>query len=132
MIRPFTRAQSVKPLTPLENKLVKGHQYNSIKPHPDGQPWTKCCGTKGTVESGCMCLMRKPTAGSSRYENILNGTGMYQYMDRVTIRDAAEKLIKAAAKNDRFFCCHRTTDDGYHRECAGWAAKFHKPTEKSE
>ena len=78
-------------------------------PHPDGQPWVKCC--KGVMDNDqhCQCFMKKPTNNISRCEEFAGHA------------DVAESMTNG---QDRFFCVHRKTDDGYHRICAGWAAKF--------
>lgn len=84
----------------------------SGEPHPDGQPWGKCCGTK--KDTSCMCLMRKPRDEKSRGDVLMGMDGGWRTLD---------DLIKTGG---RFFCVHRTTTDGYYRECAGWAARFTK------
>ena len=68
------------------------HQVQGIKPHPDGQPRTKCC-----TNVPCCAYLR--VNGKSRAQNS-NGL-------------KAGKL--------RFFCTHRLAD-GFHRICAGWHA----------
>src|SRR5688572_5935380 len=113
----------VKPLTETETKA------NSVSgslpaPHPDEKPWVKCCTSKapGTIypspddDYSCQCLMKKPRNGQSRFDAHLDETGKSKF-------SSVEELIK---ENGRFFCCHRKTDDGFHRECAGWAAKITK------
>ncbi len=81
-----------------------------IKPHPDGKPWSKCC--IGPADDGlsCQCFMRKPRLNRSRHD----GTFYNQ-------------MAPLKAENGRFFCDHRRTEDGYHRECAGWYAKIRRP-----
>ena len=91
-----------------------------IVPHPDGKAWDKCCnsadhpppsgGVDLDTESSCMCFMRKPRRGTSRFEKFRHCSDTKQVM----------------AEKGRFMCPHRMTDDGYHRECAGWAARFAK------
>jgi hypothetical protein len=105
----------VQPLTEAEKATVTGYQGPEVTPHPDGKPWDKCCGDKNTLNSAghansCQCFMRKPRNAPSRFSNLASF-------------DSVKALIK---ESGRFFCCHRTTDDGFHRECAGWAAKFTK------
>lgn len=80
-----------------------------VKPHPDGKPWDKCCGNKGDTE--CMCLMRKPRNNPSRFTWLIGSQWN-------------QSVVHLMQTKGRFFCCHRTTKDGYNRECAGWAAKF--------
>lgn len=87
-----------------------------LKPHPDGKPWIKCCAGPELSgrEGSCQCLMRKAADGKSRYENSLNADGMSNFYS----------LNRLRTEMGRFFCVHRSTDDGFHRECAGWAAKI--------
>lgn len=92
-----------RPVTETEKLMIAG--YN-IKPHPDGLPWAKCCGTK--KNNNCQCFMRKPKCSKNRYEE-------YKVFP-TTVR-----LIK---EDGRFFCVHRKTPDEFHRVCAGWAASF--------
>jgi hypothetical protein len=65
--------------------------------------------------------MRKPPNGSSRFDTF-GGENSPTNFDVI-------------AKGGRFMCCHRMTEDGYHRECGGWYAKYgrhrNKTTEKS-
>lgn len=100
----------VEPLTENEKDALLGY---SIIPHPDGNPWTKCCGTQGDIN--CMCLVRKPKNGPSRLDYIL---------DKFSLHFCKPMLSQLLADKARFFCCHRKTEDGFHRECAGWAAKI--------
>lgn len=99
-----------KPMTPLEVRAV-GSQALTL--HPDGEPWTKCCSapTDKISHEHCQCLMRK---------NRHNPKGSRHDYGKFYVLDE----LKAAG--GRFICCHRTTKDGYYRECAGWAAKFSK------
>lgn len=106
-----------KPVTETERKVI-GFLMTPT-PHPDGKPWGKCCGEANDTD--CMCLMRKPRNEPSRFNKILKG--LYNPVD-------ADGLARLAMENGRFFCMHRKTDDGFHRECAGWAAKFHPETRK--
>lgn len=90
----------------------------TVRPHPDGKPWDKCCGTKG--DTACMCFTRKPRNAPSRYDLVMKVDQRHW-----TPSDRAIETIKALlAQKGRFFCCHRKTADGYNRECAGWAAKL--------
>lgn len=77
-----------------------------ITPHPDGEPWAKCCRSMGDNDYSCQCFMRKPKKSKSRYENTWK---KHQLVTR---------LIE---EGGRFFCVHRK-DGGCLRECAGWAA----------
>lgn len=89
-----------------------------LHPHPDGKPWAKCC--NGTGETGpdtnssCQCFMKKPRNRKSRFEGSKKSNGSSSF-------PGIDDLIR---EKGRFFCCHRLTEDGYHRECAGWAAKI--------
>jgi hypothetical protein len=103
---------TVKPVTAKELNILSGWMVN---PHPDGQPWAKCCGTKGLTS--CTCLTRKPIIGRSRLEGIIADGTHFQ----------GPPLAEALKAGDRFFCVHRSTDDGFHRECAGWAKLKGKP-----
>ena len=88
---------------------------HGVKPHPDGKPWDKCCSSEDDTDYFCQCLMRKPHARNSRYEENWK-------------TDPAFMALKDTG--GRFFCCHRKTEDGFNRECAGWHAKFNsKKTE---
>lgn len=112
MVRPLTQTE----ITAICNSVVL--------PHPDGQPWTKCCGDKANNEDGCMCLMRKPKNGRSRYTKGMTELKSPQMAPE--IRSGWISLENLRKEGGRFFCVHRTTEDGFHRECAGWAAKFNK------
>lgn len=119
-------------LTKLERQILDndGKLAASIKPHPDGKAWDTCCrvGDKNSTfnphdsdsSTTCQCFVRKPPHNISRYEQFLVGLH-----DR-SCPGMKTNLMAAASIKARFFCCHRTTDDGYHRECAGWAAKITK------
>lgn len=101
----------VKPVTIAEQEALG---LTTLLPHPDGKPWGKCCGEKG--DKLCMCLMRKPKNDQSRFDLIMGEPTLSSF--------AKNSLVPVVAENGRFFCVHRKTDDGFHRECAGWAAKF--------
>jgi len=103
---------AAKPLTDMERDVLVP---NKIFPHPDGKAWTKCCIGPRDGEF-CRCFVRKPKGRKSRLDEHIEGDSHASWTD------IALKLI--AAKG-RFFCVHRK-DDGYHRECAGWFAKFGK------
>lgn len=95
------------PITETESVCVGNQPLN---PHPDGKPWTKCCRSLEDNSIQCQCFMKKPPANKSRFQIFVNfGSG----------------IIKGLmTEKGRFFCVHRSTDDGFHRECAGWAAKI--------
>lgn len=100
------------PITQAEEVGCLGYDINA---HPDGKPWTKCCtglDTSGRLNT-CQCLMRKPPGGDSRYDASLDTSGSSLFLG----------LDQLKAEKGRFFCTHRK-DGEYHRECAGWAAKF--------
>lgn len=112
----------MKPLTEAELEMMTGFNAN---PHPDDKPWDKCCGTK----QDCLCAMRKVPAGDRIFGNPISAAeNRVDFMLRSDDpRSQVEKgqMKNIMAENGRFFCVHRKTDDGYHRECAGWAAKYH-------
>lgn len=97
---------TAKPLTDDERQILGGYD---IKPHPDGKPWSKCCTGPYDTETKCRCFMKKPKRNKSRFD--------LGWAD-------GELGIRLKNLKQRFFCVHRETDDGYHRECAGWAAKI--------
>lgn len=103
----------IKPLTEIEIAIGDPFKFNQ---HPDGMPWQKCCKGNSDDKYQCQCFMRKPEKAQSRHDESinLNGTSNYHSVDQLKAEDG------------RFYCCHRTTSDGFHRECAGWAAKMHK------
>jgi hypothetical protein len=106
-----------------------GEKYN-LAPHPDGKPWTKCCKFDDPSDEGelhCQCLTRKPSSFMSRL-NILNGKGRLPAQRTLTANGRLLTFTEHAANGERFFCVHRKTDDGFHRECAGWAALYRKPS----
>ena len=83
-------------------------------PHPDGQPWKKCCcAAKTGAAYGCAFRRTdvetpyKP-AGLSRFEAIHG----WQPPTDLT-------------KTEPFWCIHQQ-DNGYIRVCAGWHAKYGK------
>lgn len=84
-----------------------------VKPHPDGQPWTKCCKANDDTTTCCQCFMKKPKAAPSRYEKHRSQTP-HDY----------PSIDSLEAEGGRFFCMHRLTEDGFNRECAGWFAKI--------
>lgn len=96
----------MKPITETEREAVF---HTPLAPHPDGQPWRSCCRGKYDNEQSCQCFMRKPRNAQSRHDLIPYGI-----------------VADLKKENGRFFCVHRRTDDGFYRECAGWAAKFGK------
>lgn len=83
----------------------------SLNPHPDGQPWTKCCtgNHENESETQCQCFMKKPRRSKSRFDFIV---------ERVS--PGVQQLVE---EGGRFFCVHRK-DGEYHRECAGWFARI--------
>jgi len=102
----------VTKLTYAENHI---NGAGNARPHPDGKPWDKCCSSEDDTDYFCQCFMKKPRKGTSRYERDVNGRkygrGIWPLVERLE------------NEGGRFFCIHRKTDDGYHRECAGWFAK---------
>lgn len=94
------------PVTAAELTSVAGHK---LQPHPDGKPWGKCCTSPQDNNFECQCFMKKPANNSSRYEEMCKFN---------------TDVVQLVAEKGRFFCVHRKTDDGFHRECAGWAAKI--------
>lgn len=120
---------------PTQTELWANGGYNTV-PHPDGKAWGTCCRSGGPkdlaairvfkianggerdTDTTCQCFMRKPPKGKSRFDSYRNNQGGSAF-------DHVDQLIK---EKGRFFCCHRLTVDGYHRECAGWAARItHNP-----
>lgn len=104
---------TAKPLTDTEKVLMHGF-WRDINPHPDNKAWSKCCRPEnrafGNEKNDPQCFCRR---------NALNGKAR---RDWAIFRDRADKV---AAEGGRFFCAHQKTEDGYHRECGGWA-KRHK------
>src|SRR5580765_1332826 len=108
-------------MTPFEEK-VHADISVPIHPHPDNKPWTKCCRFNEHVEPrmkidgpqckeddrNCQCFCRKNDYGKSRKDIFMEAH-----------HSEFHRLLK---EGGRCYCCHRTTPDGYHRECAGWAA----------
>ena len=123
----------VKPLTEAEENAIYDYP-GTVNPHPDGQPWPRCCGQKndkslseqaGSGGFGCQCVMRKPPGKPSRCDIIMQGgSAVMSNGTLVDVSDAHHRLIALHDEKGRFFCVHRKTDDGYHRECAGWYAKY--------
>lgn len=100
----------VKPVTQAEQDALSTHKLN---PHPDGKPWVKCCrDSKRDNDRSCQCFMKKPRGRPSRFEYFIRWNS-----------PVAKKVRELAETRQRFFCVHRKDGD-YHRECAGWAAKF--------
>lgn len=116
----------VKPITEAETTAVCN---TAVVPHPDGQPWPKCCGDKKTEQSQCTCLMRKPRYGRPRYAIIMDMLARPRTYGITSDQEPAitsgKALERLQSEGGRFFCVHRM-DGKYHRECAGWAAKFNK------
>lgn len=111
---------TAKPLTKAESEALMNLP---IVPHPDGKPWDKCCGTNEKPSEkhiGCLCMMRRPANEPSRFTQILQRAENDSRYEKASCK-ALEHLIQ---ENGRFMCFHRKTEDGFHRECAGWAAKF--------
>lgn len=110
---------TAKPLTAGEQLLFA--QIEPVIPHPDGKPWPKCCASSGEAKdsSACQCFCKKPRNSTrSRFGFFMAGRrGDYW----------VERLQNVLNSGGRFMCCHRKTDDGYFRECAGWAAMKRKP-----
>lgn len=102
MTEPFTVAESLAATPVIPN------------PHPDGKPWAKCCTSLSDNQAACQCYMKKPEVGPSRHDAMMLADG----------RSYFSSINSLLAEKGRFFCVHRTTDDGFHRECAGWAAKI--------
>jgi hypothetical protein len=63
--------------------------------HPDGKPWQKCCKSGEGDFAPCGCAV---TRGAINIESF-------------------EKKDK---REIPFVCCHRKTEDGFYRVCAGW------------
>lgn len=99
---------TAKPVTEAEKNALRGLPFN---PHPDGKPWDKCCGTK--QDEQCMCLIRKPKNGLSRYDRIFTEWAF-------AVVGVKQSLAILQQEQGRFFCVHRL-DEGFNRECAGWA-----------
>ena len=109
---------TVAPPTRLEVSTL-GYLGNNIISHPDGKAWTKCCtGNADNLDQECQCFMKRPRGKRSRFM----GGGLFNWFED-------KRLVEMVEKKARFFCVHRKTDDGYHRECAGWFAKFGKGRE---
>ena len=95
---------------------------DGIRPHPDGLAWARCCigPEKYNPMGHCQCVMAKSKYDyqTSRADRILSGAEGWPSLTKA--------LAALRDTKGRFFCNHRKTDDGYHRECAGWAAKITK------
>jgi len=88
---------------PLETSSVISQRKRDHILHPDEQPWKKCCGDS----KDCICAYRRSTKKSPQL-----------WMEKVypvgTSRSGVSHCVTV--------CCHRTTEDGYLRYCAGWYA----------
>jgi len=82
--------------------FANGDNPKTLDPHPDGLAWDDCC-TSDPKGHNVECFCRKIN-GKSRFD-------MY-----------GGKNQKAFQNGGRFFCVHRRTPDGFHRECGGWAS----------
>lgn len=100
-------------MTAKENKESINSWGVAVYPHPDKQPWPKCCGDKNdkgkNLPGECYCAYRRNNSdGTARLgvhcEKTSFGSPMFSKVE------------------EPFYCCHRMTLDGYHRVCAGWAA----------
>lgn len=90
-------------------------KHEKINLHPDGQPWTKCCGCKeNNAETGYMpfewCAYRR------------NGEDKSARVRKLTLINGVE--TRHYHHGGRFVCAHRTTEEGFHRVCAGWHNVF--------
>jgi hypothetical protein len=87
---------------------------NEVIPHPDGQPWKKSCGDKNHRKGDPIrgydwwCAYRRNQEGNTA---------------RCSIKHPANP--HPIADEERFFCVHRQTEDGFHRVCAGWHCCHH-------
>lgn len=91
-----------------------GFNKEPLIPHPDGKAWPKCC--RGHV------IDDKPPLDCAFIKN-QNGGARLRVNDASRIM-AYDGQCMAKVKNTPFICAHRSTDDGYHRVCAGWDACF--------
>lgn len=89
-----------QPLTDREKHLCSPY----VKPHPDGQPHTKCCRTDDNNKHGCAFINE------------------YGYDGKDSDKSRAESFPHLFTGEVRFFCIHQPDADGYHRICAGWDA----------
>lgn len=103
--------------TKTEQRGMHG-QPLSHHPHPDGKAWPKCCKNVGGLD-GKLCCAFVPNQ---------------EFGPRLTKKEGARELVytpgSSSGRVDKtpFVCVHRTTDDGYHRVCAGWDACFGNKT----
>jgi hypothetical protein len=117
------------PLTDLEKSLPDGWldnwtvsktdangNYNSsherVIPHPDGQPWPKCC-----------CHHNNGDPTQCAYVDKYKDTGLNRFDQGIVAMGGEESQIGRVYKQGgRFFCAHRN-DNGYSRVCHGWAVR---------
>lgn len=93
------------------NDTGQFHEDTPLTPHPDGKAWPKCCRDNA---DGLSCAFVKDQGGGAR---LTNHDG-----DKKVFYGSEGELVQP--KDVPFMCCHRTTDDGYYRVCAGWDACF--------
>lgn len=101
---------------PTENERFISKGGDPINPHPDGEPWVKCCSHPLDNTVACQCFAKKPINGSSRLESYLSGLPAFG----IVHPDFVKPIQQAFEAKERFFCIHRK-DGNFHRECAGWA-----------
>jgi hypothetical protein len=92
-----------------------GIDHAKLSPHPDGKAWPKCCKGVFHQSTGLVSCAFVP--------NQIGGARLYK--DTGDRRYALEGPVgRSQVQDTPFMCCHRSTDDGYHRVCAGWDACF--------
>lgn len=89
----------------------KTGQTGALDPHPDGKAWPKCC--KG-MSDGLCCAFVPNQYGGPR----INKKAKRRYFE------GDGEIGGKPVSSIPFMCVHRSTDDGYHRVCAGWDACF--------
>lgn len=90
-----------------------GVMRGPLPPHPDGKAWPKCCRDGKIADESVDCAFIRDQCGGARLTKGMTARmSVYSGSGTVVIRETP------------FMCCHRSTDDGYYRVCAGWDACF--------
>lgn len=97
-----------------KNTGQHGIMSEQLIPHPDGKPWPKCCRGGKIDDKDVDCAFIRTQDGGARLSIHERSNRSYDGcgLGATKVRDIP------------FMCAHRSTDDGYHRVCAGWDACF--------